>query len=840
MKIKLLLSVSLTAVFFVSSCAVKYQDRPGDARILNKTSGNPIIAQHPGLKKFGEVIPEGTKVNPGLFNVYKIGDRYYYDIPDSLLGREMMVLTRLVSTPGNLHVEMHEYGGEQENAQVWRWEKHDHQLFIRAPDYTSKADRGTAMYQAVQNSNLPVILASFTILAANKDHTGVIIDVTDFYNGDLEAIGISDELKKAFKIAALDHSRSYIDTVKSYPLNIEARETKTYHSALSPANNSNASITFELNTSMLLLPKNPMKARLYDARVSYQKQSQTDYGLDTQQAEVTSYIHRWKLEPKDTAAYERGELVEPIKPIVFYIDPATPSKWVPYLIAGINDWQKAFEAAGFKNAIIGKPAPTAAEDPGFRIEDARYSVLRYFASDIKNAYGQHISDPRTGEIIESYIGWYHNEMKSLYDWYFIQTAAANPPARKPVLTDEEMGQLIRYTCSHEIGHTLGLPHNWGSNYAYPVDSLRSRSFTDQHGTAPSIMDYSRFNYVAQPGDGVMQFSPRIGEYDLWAIKWGYTWFPGDKTVAQEKEILDQWTAERAGNPLYFFGKEYTNYDPRTQMEDIGDNAMKAGTYGIANLKRILPNIEQWTFQKGKDLSNLDELYNQVIDQYNRYIGHVLTNIGGMYVNRKTYDEPNIAGFSFVSRNLQHDAVIFLNTNVFHTPSWLIDQRELREFDNGLIVDRIKNVQSKTLMSLLSPFRLARMFDDEVKNGKNAYTAGNLFEDLRPAMMSTGAPDAFTRNLQRKYIEVLSNLLTDDHKPDLTRTAALQASYGNTPINVPLSDIRPIVRAELKKIIALLPAGHDAVSRAHFADLRVRISQALLPVKIVLNLQTPIN
>ncbi len=436
----------------------------------------------------------------------------------------MLVVTRLAKTPANIKVtnERNTAAKRSKNEQVWKWEKHDKQIFIRVPSYSIRADSTSDMYRSVKNSNLAVVLASFDIKAFNKDTTGVIIDVTDFYNGDLTAIGIPDELKKAYKISGLDNSRSFIDTIKSFPINIEARTLKTYRAAESPTDNTNAAISFELNTSMLLLPKTPMKARLRDVRVGYFGQTQTDYGTDAQKALVTSYIHRWKLEPKDTAAYERGELVEPKKPIIFYIDPATPPKWVPYLIAGINDWQKAFEAAGFKNAIIGKAAPTQKEDPEFSTEDARYTVVRYFASDVENAYGPHVSDPRTGEILESHVGWYHNVMELLRNWFLVQTAAANPEARKAKFTDEQMGELIRFVSSHEIGHTLGLPHNFGSSYAFPVDSLRSKSFTDKHGTAPSIMDYARFNYIAQPGDGVTHFYPQIGEYDLWSIKWGYT------------------------------------------------------------------------------------------------------------------------------------------------------------------------------------------------------------------------------------------------------------------------------------------------------------------------------
>ena len=617
---------------------------------------------------------------------------------------------------------------------------------------------------------------------------------------------------------------------------MEARETKTFHAAISPTDNSTQAVTFQLNTSMILLPKTPLKPRVADPRVKYRYDDYVNYGNGNEPAEPVSYINRWRLEPKDEAAYERGELVDPKKPIVIYIDPATPAKWVPYLIAGINDWQKAFEAADFKNAIIGKAAPTHAEDPDFDMDDARYSVFRYFASDMANAYGQLNADPRTGEIIESYIGWYSNQLKDEYDWYFIQTAAANPLARVPVLPDEIMGQLLRFTISHEMGHSLGLPHNWGSNYAYPTDSLRSRTFTDKHGTAASIMDYARFNYVAQPGDGIKQFLPKIGEYDVWAIKWGYTWFPANKTVAEEKEVLDKWTAERAGNPKYFFGQEFTNYDPRTQNEDIGDDAMKAGTYGIANLKRILPNIEKWTYRKDEDLSMLNHLYNELLDQYRRYIGHVITNVGGMYVNHKTYDQANVVAFSFVNKSTQHDAILFLDANVFSTQLWLLDKPELREFDNGIIADQIKTLQGSMLTQLFAPSRLARMFDNEIKNGNSAYTLNELFNDIRPAIFNGDKPDAFTRTLERKYIAVLENLLTSDPKPDASETTAELAAHGHTPVNVPLSDIRPLVRAEIKKINKLLPVGQDEVSVAHFDDMHTRIGEALTPVKTVLNVQ----
>lgn len=840
LRLKSCLYFSVMAVaILATSCATRKKTQTQTITVKAGPGGTATATVGPpqkkeGIKKFSELISGKVKPDSGLFNTYKADGKYYYEIPDSLLGREMLVVTRFVKTPAKLKTFGEQYGGEEVNEQVWKWERHDKQIFIRVPSYSVRADSTTDMYQSVKNSNMDAILSSFEIKAYNKDTTGVLIDVTDFYNGDVVATGIPDDIKRMYKMSGVDASRSYIDTIKSFPINIEARTVKTYRAAESPTDNTNGAMTFELNTSMVLLPKNPMKPRLSDSRVGFFGQRQVDYGTDAQKAEVTAYVHRWKLEPKDEAAYARGELVEPKKPIVYYIDPATPKKWVPYLIQGINDWQKAFEAAGFKNAIIGKVAPTPKEDPEFSTEDARYSVVRYFASDVENAYGPHVADPRTGEILESHVGWYHNVMNLLRNWYLVQTAAVNPNARHAKFSDEQMGELIRFVSSHEIGHTLGLPHNFGSSYAYPVDSLRSKTFTATHGTAPSIMDYARFNYIAQPGDGVTHLYPQIGEYDLWAIKWGYTWFPGNKTPKQEKEMLDVWTKERAGNPLYYFGRQGTMLDPRLQNEDLGDNAMKASTYGIANLKRILPNLEKWSYEQGQDFSDLQELYGEVVTQFIRYMGHVTTNVGGMNENFKTYDQKGPV-YSFVSKDRQHDAIAFLNQQLFTTPSWLINNEELSKFDNGLMINRIKAVQVSTLSSVLSPSRLARMYDNEIRNGNNAYTVANLFADLRTGVFGAAKPDAFKRNLQRGYIQNLKNLLNEDGPSYPGTSSAALANMGLTPLNMVLSDIRPMVRAELKRIDAVLPKGGDAITSAHYADLHLRIKEALNPTHPVVNL-----
>lgn len=794
------------------------------------TATTPPVIPTPkkeGIKPFSEVITAKAKSKSGLFKTHKVDDKWFFEIPDSVINREMLVVTRLAKVPSGVKVGNQQYGGEQLNEQVWVWEKRGKQIYIRIPSYAVRAAENTDMYQSVKNSNLSSILASFDIKAFNKDTTGVVIDVTDFYNGDIMAIGATDALRKAYKTTTYDATRSYVDTIKTFPLNIEVVTAKTYRAAESPTDNSIGAVTFEFNTSMLLLPKNPVKPRFMDARVGYFGQGQIDYGTDAQKAERTSYIHRWNLVPKDTVAYKRGELVEPIKPIVIYIDPATPKKWVPFLIAGINDWQVAFEAAGFKNAIIGKEAPTPAQDPEFSVDDSRYSMVRYFASDIANAYGPHVSDPRTGQILETHIGWYHNVMNLLRNWFFVQTAAINPEARKAKFSDQQMGELIRFVSSHEIGHTLGLPHNFGSSYAYPVDSLRSKTFTDKYATAPSIMDYARFNYVAQPGDGVVRMFPGIGEYDKWAVKWGYSWFAGNLTAQQEKDKLDVWTKAKAGNPLYFYGRQGNAYDPRDQSEDLGDNAMKASTYGIANLKRILPNIEKWTYEAGKDYSNLGELYGEVIGQFNRYMGHVTFNIGGLSENYKTYDQPGVV-YNYVSEAKQKEAVAFLNQQLFTTPLWLINSEQLNKFDNGSLLTRIKSTQTGTINNIFTAARLLRMLDNETKNGVSAYTMPELFTDVRGSIFSATRPDAFKRNLQRSYIDRLGSLMVDAPAP-----VGLPPGFNFTPINVSVTDIRPLVRAELKTLSATSKARvavGDAMTKAHYEDLFTRINNILDPKK----------
>jgi hypothetical protein len=757
-----------------------------------------------------------------LFDVHKIKDKYYFEINDSLIGREMLMVTRIAKTAAGIG-----FGGGKQNTQVLRWQKKDSKILLRVVSHNVVANDSLPVSEAVVNSNFEPILHSFKTLSYGKNSS--VIDVTKLFTDDVKPLGFPQSRRKSYKISSLDSKRSFIESIKSYPINIEVRHVKTYRSSDPPSNSSVGAVSLEMNNSMILLPKTPMKRRYFDQRVGWFARSQVDYGLDVQESKSLKYLDRWRLEVKkeDIEKFKKGELVIPKKQIVYYIDRATPVKWRKYLKQGIEDWQVAFEEAGFKNAIIAKDPPTKEEDPEWSPEDVRYSVVRYLASPIPNANGPHVSDPRSGEILESDINWYHNVMTLLRNWFFVQTAAINEKARGVAFDDEVMGRLIRFVSAHEVGHTIGLPHNMGSSSAYPVDSLRSASFTKKYGTAPSIMDYARFNYIAQPEDKGVSLMPDIGVYDKHAVKWGYRPILDAKTAKDEKKTLDKWIRDNENSLMHRFGS--AGIDPSSQTEDLGDDAVKASEYGILNLKRIIPNLNKWTSEDGKDYSDLQTMYGQVLSQFNRYMGHVSSNIGGVYQYYKTYDQEGPV-YTHVKKSHQIKCMNFLQTQLFKTPTWMIDKNILNKIEFAGNVNRIRATQSRTLNSILDFGKMARLIENEAINGAKAYTLSEMMSDLKKGIweeLYTNKPiDVYRRNLQLAYIDRINYIMNEEQGS----TPSWARSYVTT-VKVSQSDIRTVSVGQLlelkKEIKKSLKKNSDEMSKIHLMSVEAKINRILI-------------
>jgi hypothetical protein len=736
-----------------------------------------------------------------------VGDDWLYEIPNETLEREMILITRITQTASGIS-----FGGHRQTTAHVRWQRHGNRILLRQVSFENMADPELPVFEAVRNSNFEPVLAAFPIRALTPDEDGVVIDVSDFFTSDAPVIGLTRQRRQQYDVRRLDPPRTFIESMRSFPENIEVRRVVSYDAQNPPSNQSSGTLSVEFGHSLMILPLEPMTPRLWDERVGYFSVQMNDFGADAQRMIERRYIQRFRLEPSDTAAYLRGELVDPVKPIVFYIDPATPAKWRPFLAQGVEDWQAAYEAAGFSNAIVARMPPTPEEDPDWDPADARISIIRYLASPVQNASGPRFFDPRTGEILGTHIQWHHNVMNLLRNWYFTHTAAVNPEARGVAFDDAVMGELIRFVSAHEVGHTLGLPHNQKGHSAIPVDSLRTR-WVCENGTSTSIMDYARFNYVAQPGDDTC-FHPKVGPYDKWAMEWGHRWIPEARTAAAEKSVLNAWIREKEDDPVYRFG-DPTNWDPGSLSEALGDDAIRSSDYGVENLKRIMAGLREWTYEEGEDYSQLQELYGQVLGQWNRYIGHVSANLGGVDWTRRAQGQSQ-RPYTPIAAERQQRALDYLDRQAFTTPRWMLDDDILWRIQYEGSTDRIRQLQVGALNQVLNVDRMKRLVEQEALLGADAYTLPRMMSDLQTAIWRELAQgeriDPYRRNLQRAYVDRMAWLM--DH------------------VDAKTTDIAPQARGRLQALRTQVAGARgrtsDEGSRLHLEDILVRIDTLLEP------------
>jgi hypothetical protein len=763
------------------------------------------------------------KVTQGLVGVSHHEKDWFFDVPDTLLGRRILTVTRFVSNTSGAS----EYGGEMINRNMIYWEKASNgNLLLRVDPLTLHAEEGDDIAKAVKISSEDPILASLKPEKASAPGC-TRVKITAIFEGDNPAFSLDGRVKKAYNLGGVKGDATFIESIRTYPINTEVTVTKTFTynapatPAMGPARASGTLpggqeagvVTMVLNTSMVLLPKVPMQQRLFDSRVGYFAGGYNEFSDEQQAVERVRFIARWRLEarPEDVEKQKRGELVEPVKPIVYYIDPATPKQWRPYLIAGVNDWQVAFEQAGWKNAIRAEEWPE--DRPDMSMEDARFSVIRYLASSTANAYGPNVHDPRSGEILESHIGWYHNVMTLVHDWYQIQAGAVDPRARHFKFDDALMGDLIRFVSSHEVGHTLGLRHNMGSSSFTPVEKLRDKEWVEKHGHTVSIMDYARFNYVAQPEDGIGKdgLYPRINDYDKWAIEFGYK-HTDCKTPKEDKLYWNKVIINRlADHPELWFGGEGSDSDPRAQREDLGDDAVLASTYGIMNLKRIIGELPAWNAEEADQYDNVSRMYTALIGQYNRYLGHVSANIGGRFVTNRSIEQEG-PKYEAVPKDRQKRALNFLNENLFQKPEWLVDvpyifnltdrpDSQLYPLVNGVIsAQNLLNIQKLTRLEQFAQADRSNYSPEEYLGD----LTGMIFEELYKGK----ATDSYRRYLQRRFVNT-----------------ALEVVAAKPAENTEGRTILLGVLTEIQKKAAKAKSS-DPTTRAHWQDIARTIEKAL--------------
>lgn len=820
---------------------------------------------------FEKIASESNLVSRGMFNVYAQDGKYYFEIPVSLLQRDMLVVNKLQRVPFELNDAGVNRGTNYETQMIrFEWNKEEKKIRVRQSRPLPESPENDAITRSVRDNFISPLIADFKLEACNADSTSVIIQINDIYDGSETSINnVFDNINLGTS-AVKDLSR--IMSIKAFPNNIVATSelTTKVREGMSAVN-----VTVEVSSSLVLLPEKPMMGRLDDPKVGYFTKDLLYFSDSQQKTEEKKYITRWRLEPKleDREAYLRGELVEPEKPIVFYIENSTPYRWRKYIKQGIEDWQVAFERAGFKNAIIAKELP---DSIAANADDINYSVVTYAASSKANAMGPSILDPRSGEILEADIMWWHNVISMVQEWITVQTGAIDPKARGTKLPDEMMGDAIRFVACHEVGHSLGLRHNMMGSWTFPTDSLRSKSFTDKmNSTASSIMDYARYNYVAQPGDGVTAVSPHIGPYDIFAIEYGYRWY-GLPTPEAEKDVLYDFLNKHNGR-LYKYSEAQdprSAVDPRAQNEDLGDDPVRSSELGIANLKRIVPEIIKWTTtgEKGQTYEEASRLYYAVITQWNNYLYHVMANIGGIYIENTTVGD-GVKTYTYVEKEKQEASLDFLLNEVLCYPRWLFDTEIsdytflLRKNPTGVIEyapsQILKNTQGYIFWDLLSNDRLMRMLENELKNGKKAFTVVEMMDKMHNSIFATtikgGTPDVMERNLQKGFLDALITAAAESEgvkiNKQLTATSGNPYLFHHTPwcshdefaieqaermgarrelsfyggqVNR-ISDAISVKRGELLRIKKLLESRRntsDTAARYHYDDMILRINTAL--------------
>ena len=700
----------------------------------------------------------------GLITTYQKESKVFFEISKELLDEDLLMVTRFVRLPANYQAYLN--AGSKTSQQLIHFKKKGSQILLTQESYVNIADQKDPISLSVALNNFPPILAVFKI--KNIENDRYLIDVSSYFNDDSPGFNIIRKgLKKEYGIGNPDSKRSYIDTLKSFPKNTEIRHTLTYKATSAPRSNPTSTLSFQINHSIIALPENPMQIRYADERVGWFSLKKYNYSSEALKSDRIEIIRRWRLEPSDKEAYDNGELVSPIKPIIYYLDPATPIKWRPYFKQGVEDWAAVFEKAGFKNAIIAKDPPSKEEDPQFSPEDIRYSTIRYVATTTRNATGPSVSDPRSGEIIESDIIWYHNHLRSYRNRYLLETGAANPKARSLDTPEEEIGEMMRRVISHEVGHALGLPHNMKASSAYPVDSLRSGSFTQKMGIATTIMDYARFNYVAQPGDENIRFVRQLGPYDDYAIEWGYRYF-SNQTPESEKILLNEMVDQNSMNPIYMFGSG--GNDPNTQTENIGDDPIKASEYGLKNLKVVAENLENWTTTEGQSYEDLNELYNELISVYRRYIYHVIRMVGGVNETLLNKGQDNIP-YKNVDREEQRLALSFLDVHLWTTQNWLMQKSLISKIKEEGVLKLLQNLQLSALNRILSVENLNRILSSHsTLVGQGFHPDGILDHFFLQFIIKPASADDSFKTLQIRYVEQILELSEEKDLNPIIKTS----------------------------------------------------------------------